>query len=117
MIWLLTGDGVPCLSAHDLGRNPYRCGLARSKGAARPILASPGHPDRQVWNEQRKDEILLDVTDVALGHVARMRWNDDARWIYSDHVVHPPTELNTTAARFGIHGNCYNDTHFSLAGQ
>jgi hypothetical protein len=50
----------------------------------------PGYIGRQVWNKQRKDNVLLDVNDVALGHVTKMRWNDDAKWIYSDHVVHPP---------------------------
>jgi site-specific DNA recombinase len=28
-----------------------------------------------VWNEQHKDEVLIDVKDVALGHTTKMRWN------------------------------------------
>jgi site-specific DNA recombinase len=86
----LTGDGIPCPSAHDPARNPHRCGLAWTKGAVRAILGNPRYTGRQVWNKQRKDEVLLDVNDVALGHVTKMRWNDDTRWIYSDQVVHPP---------------------------
>jgi site-specific DNA recombinase len=86
----LTADGIPCPSAHDPARNPHRCGLAWSKGAVRTILANPRYTGRQVWNKQRKDEVLLDVNDVALGHVSKMRWNDDTRWVYSDRVVHPP---------------------------
>jgi hypothetical protein len=34
--------------------------------------------------------VLLDVNDVALGHVTEMRWNDNARWIVSDQAAHPP---------------------------
>jgi Recombinase len=45
---------------------------------------------RQVWNRQRKDEVLIDVTDVALGHMTKMRWNDQGSWIYSEEIVHPP---------------------------
>jgi len=43
-----------------------------------------------VWNRQRKDEVLIDITDVALGHITKMRWNDEDKWIYSNDVVHPP---------------------------
>jgi hypothetical protein len=30
------------------------------------------------------------VQDVALGHMAKMRWNDEDKWIFSDDIVHPP---------------------------
>jgi site-specific DNA recombinase len=86
----LTADGIPCPSAHDRARNPHRCGLAWSKGAVRAILANPRYTGRQVWNKQRKDEVLLDINDVALGHVTKMRWNEAGQWIVSDQVVHPP---------------------------
>jgi site-specific DNA recombinase len=95
----LTADGIPCPSAHDRARNPHRCGLAWSKGAVRAILANPRYTGRQVWNKQRKDEVLLDVSDVAQGHVTKMRWNDDDKWIYSDHVVHPPIVDDQTFER------------------
>ena len=86
----LTADGIPCPSAHDRARNPHRSGLAWSKSAVRAILANPRYTGRQVWNKQRKDEVLLDVNDVAQGHITKMRWNDDTKWIYSEQVVHPP---------------------------
>jgi site-specific DNA recombinase len=35
-----------------------------------------------VWNRQRKDEVLIDVQDVALGHTTKMRWNEAGKWIY-----------------------------------
>jgi site-specific DNA recombinase len=43
---------------------------------------------RQVWSKQRKDEILLDVNDVAAGYETRMRWNQAGSWVWSDAIVH-----------------------------
>jgi site-specific DNA recombinase len=86
----LTRDGIPSPSAHDPGRNSHRCGLAWSKGAVRAILMNPRYTGRQVWNRQRKDEVLIDVADVALGHMTKMRWNDAGQWIYSDQIAHQP---------------------------
>jgi Recombinase len=86
----LTADGIACPSAHDPRRNQHRRGLAWSKSAVRAILMTPRYTGRQVWNRQRKDEVLIDVTDVALGHTTKMRWNDQGKWIFSDEVVHPP---------------------------
>ena len=54
-------------SAHDPARNRHRCGVAWSKNAVRAILMNPRYTGYQVWNKQRKDEVLLDVEDVALG--------------------------------------------------
>jgi hypothetical protein len=42
------------------------------------ILANPRYTGRQVWNRQRKDEVLLDVQDVALGFTSKQRWNQRA---------------------------------------
>ncbi len=86
----LTRDGIACPSAHDPARNPHRCGVAWSKSAIRAILTNPRYTGRQVWNKQRKDEVLIDVTDIALGHTTKQRWNDHDRWIFSDNLVHPP---------------------------
>ncbi len=86
----LTRAGIPSPSAHDPERNKHRCGIAWSKSAIRVILANPRYTGRQVWNRQRKDEVLIDVHDVALGHTTKMRWNDQDRWIFSDEISHPP---------------------------
>jgi site-specific DNA recombinase len=86
----LTAERIPCPSAHDPDRNRHRCGIAWSKYAIRAILTNPRYTGRQVWNRQRKDEVLLDVHDVALGHTTKMRWNDEDKWIYSEEIVHPP---------------------------
>ncbi len=86
----LTADGIPSPSAHDPARNPHRCGIAWSKSAIRAIVTNPRYTGRQVWNKQRKDEVLIDVHDVALGHTTKMRWNEAGKWVYSDEIVHPP---------------------------
>lgn len=85
----LTRDGIPSPSAHDPKRNRHRSGIAWSKSAVRAILTNPRYTGRQVWNRQRKDEVLLDVEDVTLGHTTKQRWNDSDKWIFSEKVVHP----------------------------
>lgn len=87
----LTRDGIACPPAHDPARNRHRCGIAWNKFAVRAILTNPRYTGRQVWNGQRKDEVLIDVRDVALGHMTKMRWNDQDQWIYSDDPAHPAT--------------------------
>jgi site-specific DNA recombinase len=87
---MLTRDGIPCPSAHDPGRNRHRCGIAWNKFAVRAILTNPRYTGHQVWNKQRKDEVLLDIDDVALGYTTKMRWNESGKWIWSENVVHPP---------------------------
>jgi hypothetical protein len=56
----------------------------------RAILANPRYTGRQVWKRQRRDDVLLDVEDVALGHVSKMRWNDEDAWIVSEALTHEP---------------------------
>lgn len=86
----LARDGIPSPSAADPGRNPHRSGIAWSKSAIRVILSNPRYTGRQVWNKQRKDEVLIDVEDVALGHVSKMRWNERDQWVWSEEIVHDP---------------------------
>jgi site-specific DNA recombinase len=84
----LTADQVPSPSGHDRGRNPHRLGLAWSKSAVRAILSNPRYTGYQVWNKQRRDEVLLDIDNVAAGHVSRMRWNPKDQWVYSAEPTH-----------------------------
>ena len=86
----LTRDGIPCPSAYDPARNRHRCGIAWSWGAVAAILGNPRYTGMQVWNRQRKDEVLLDVADVALGFTTKQRWNEPGAWIWSEHPVHEP---------------------------
>jgi site-specific DNA recombinase len=85
----LTRDGIASPSAHDPVRNPHRSG-GWSKGALRVILMNPRYTGRQVWNKQRKDEVLIDVEDVGLGHTTKLRWNETGKWLWSDKIVQPP---------------------------
>src|SRR5712691_239532 len=86
----LTRDQVPSPSQHDAARNPHRTGQGWAKSAVRAIVRNPRYTGRQVWNKQRKDEVLLDVNDVARGYETRMRWNDTRQWVWSEHVAHQP---------------------------
>jgi site-specific DNA recombinase len=104
----LTADGVPCPSAADPARNRHRSGIAWSKGAIRAILRNPRYTGRQVWNRQRRDEELIDVDDVALGHQTRLRWNDQADRIWSAEQAHEPiieVELFTRAQQIADAGS------------
>jgi site-specific DNA recombinase len=86
----LTRDGIPSPSAHDPERNPHRSGIAWNKFAVRTILTNPRYTGHQVWNKQRKDEVLIDVEDVALGHTTKLRWNEAGKWLWSEKIVQPP---------------------------
>jgi site-specific DNA recombinase len=86
----LTRDDIPSPSAHDPERNKHRSGIAWNKFAVRSILINPRYTGHQVWNKQRKDEVLIDVEDVALGHTTKLRWNDTGKWLWSDKIVQPP---------------------------
>jgi Recombinase len=68
-------------SAADPRRNLHRTGVAWSKSAIKAILANPRYTGHQVWNKQRRDEVLIDVDDVALGHQTKLRWNQPDQWI------------------------------------
>ncbi len=84
----LTAEDIACPSAYDRKRNQHRSGAAWSKSAVRTILTNPRYTGFEVWNKQRKQESLIDVEDVALGHETRLMWNGKADWVFSDHPAH-----------------------------
>ncbi|RFS81518.1 recombinase family protein [Actinomadura spongiicola] len=86
----LTADGILSPSAYDRARNRHRCGLAWSKSAVRVIVNNPRYTGRQVWNKQRKREVLIDVHDVTLGHETKLVWNTPDQWVWSNDIVNPP---------------------------
>jgi site-specific DNA recombinase len=112
----LTGDGILSPSAHDPARNRHRAssGGAWSKAAVRSILQNPRYTGREVWNKQRRDEVLISVDDVALGHETKMRWNDRDDWVWSERQMHEPlvmTELfEATQAVFREQRTCRGPT-------
>ncbi|MBB5070053.1 DNA invertase Pin-like site-specific DNA recombinase [Saccharopolyspora gloriosae] len=95
----LTRDGIACPSAHDRERNRHRSGVAWSKGAVRVILRNPRYTGRQVWNKQRKQESLIDVDDVALGHRTKLAWNPRESWVYSAAPAHEAIVSDETFAQ------------------
>ena len=86
----LTAEAIPSPAGYDRARNPHRPGRAWAKSAVRAILRNPRYTGYQVWGRQRRDEVLLNVNDVAAGHISRMRWNDADRWIWSTKPTHQP---------------------------
>src|SRR6201985_2752380 len=70
-------------------RTSSTSGIAWNKFAVRSILINPRYTGFQVWNKQRKDEVLIDVEDVALGHTTKLRWNDGDKWLWSKTIVPP----------------------------
>ena len=106
----LNADGISSPSGHDPSRNRHRAssGGKWAKSAVRAILANPRYTGFEVWNKQRKDEVLLDVEDVALGHETRMRWNGTDQWVWSQEPKHEALitveQFQAIQAKFG-HGN------------
>lgn len=101
----LTRDGVPSPSAYDRRRNGHRPGHTWGKSAVRAILLNPRYTGVSVWGRQRREEVLLDVEDVAAGHRSLMRWNEEDRWIRSPEGTHEAlvsSELFEAAQRRGM---------------
>ncbi len=86
----LTRDGISSPSAYDRGRNAHRNGQGWSKSAVRAVLTNPRYTGVAVWGRQRRDEVLVDVEDVAAGHRTRLRWNDEEAWVRSPGLAHEP---------------------------
>src|SRR6266542_3632462 len=86
----LNADQTPSPSGYDPDRNPHRQGIGWTKHTVRAILVNPRYTGYQVWNKQRRDEVLLDIDDVAAGYVGRVRWNPTDAWIFSEQPAHQP---------------------------
>jgi len=101
----LTAGGIPSTAPYDRRRNPHRDPRGWAHTAVRAILANPIYGGRKVWGTQQRHEELLDVTDVAAGHITRMRWRPDSQWIAAETNPTPalvgPELAARVAARFG----------------
>ena len=86
----LTAEGIPSPSAADPSRNRHRDSSrgAWGQSAVRAILKNPRYTGFQVWARQRKDEVLLDIEDVAAGHITKQRWNPTDQWQWSNEPAH-----------------------------
>ncbi len=78
---VLTGEGVPCPSAHDRSRNPHRSGHAWAMSAVRAILTNPRYLGHHVSGRTKKADVLLDPDAPALGHVTRQQWQERSEWV------------------------------------
>ncbi|MEU1598647.1 recombinase zinc beta ribbon domain-containing protein [Streptomyces sp. NPDC005708] len=54
----------------------------------RATAPHPRYTGYEVWNKQHKEERLLDVDDVTLGHTTRMTHNPTEEWIRSNEPAH-----------------------------
>ncbi|HJQ90470.1 MAG TPA: recombinase family protein [Acidimicrobiia bacterium] len=124
----LTAEGILSPSASDPDRNRHRLanGPEWRFTAVRSILENPRYTGYQVWNKQRRDEILIDVNDVGLGHQIRMRWNDPSEWVWSEEPSHEAlvTREDWEAVQTRFQGNKRRYTrtpkerrHYVLAGR
>jgi DNA invertase Pin-like site-specific DNA recombinase len=86
----LTADGIPCPSEYDPARNSHRHRKGWQPSTVRAILTNPVYTGRSVWNRSRREEVLVDVDNVALGYDTRMRKNDPSAWVYSEKFTHEP---------------------------
>ncbi|KAA0232166.1 MAG: hypothetical protein JJLCMIEE_02579 [Acidimicrobiales bacterium] len=86
----LNRDNTPSPSPHDPEWNRHRAGGHGkwAKSAIRAILNNPRYTGFEIWNKQRKDEVVIDVEDVALGHITKQRSNDEGEWIWSADPTH-----------------------------
>lgn len=86
----LTADGIPSPSAHDAARNRHRQWSrgAWNKLTVRAILRNVRYTGHDAWGRQRREDVLVDVNDVALGHRQKMTWNDRDAWIVTETPTH-----------------------------
>src|SRR6266542_3178790 len=82
--------GFPPLPPTTGGATPHRSGEAWSKSAVRAIRLNPRYTGISVWGRQRREEVLLDVEDVAAGHRTKMVWNAPGAWVRSVEPTHKP---------------------------
>ncbi|GAA1931431.1 recombinase family protein [Streptantibioticus ferralitis] len=68
-------------------------------------MTNPRYTGHEVWNKQRKEEVLLDIEDVTLGHRTKTDPEQPDQWIWSATPVHEPliSHEEFTAAQAGIH--------------
>lgn len=84
----LTADLVPSPSENDRARNPHRHRRGWQPSAVRAILTNPVYMGRSVRALSRREEVLIDIHDVALGHETKMRRNNPDRWVRSEVLTH-----------------------------
>ncbi|PXY23460.1 hypothetical protein BAY59_27710 [Prauserella coralliicola] len=86
----LTRDGIPCPPPTTPRATRTAAAPPGPKAPSAPSSPTPATPATRVWNRQRKDERLLDVDNVALGHTTKLVWTNPDAWISSTDPAHQP---------------------------
>ena len=85
----LTRDVIPSRPRTNLtATSTDRASRGTSSPSARSS-STPGTPATRCGTSS-KDEVLIDVEDVALGHTIKLRWNETVKWLWSEKIVQPP---------------------------
>ena len=82
---MLNGDGVPCPSQADPGRNRHRVGCGWGLTTVQAILANVKYTGRQVWNRQPAHHTPAYLP----GPFKTQRWARTSDWVMSNQLAHP----------------------------
>ncbi len=85
----LNREGVKCPSAHRPDQNRHRSQDGWQASTVTAILTNPRYTGYAVFGRWSKKEELLDIDDVAAGHVVRFRRSANERIVRSRKPAHP----------------------------
>ena len=85
----LNREGVACPSAHRPEQNRHRSQDGWQASTVTAILTNPRYTGYAVFGRWSKKEELLDIDDVAAGHVVRFRRSPNDRIVRSRKPAHP----------------------------
>jgi hypothetical protein len=85
----LNRDGIPCPSARRPDQNRHRLADGWQASTVRAILDNPRYTGYAFFGRWTKHETLLDLDDVAAGHVVRFRRAGADRVVRSREPAHP----------------------------
>jgi DNA invertase Pin-like site-specific DNA recombinase len=85
----LNRDGVPCPSARRPDQNHHRPADGWQGSTVRSILENPRYTGYAFFGRWAKHETLLDLDDVAAGHVTRFKRASPDRIVRSRQPAHP----------------------------
>lgn len=101
----LNRDSIPSPSGYDPDRNRHRASTkgAWSKATIRAKLGNAKYTGYHVWNRQGRNEVLVDLDDVALGNRSKLMWNAPEEWIWSPEPTHQAIVSRDTFEAARVH--------------